>query len=266
MVLPWTPSINAALATLDCRLVQLRSAQSLSVNVVAQEAGLIQKAQTNHYWAIMTDQAFDHLTERLSPLMHYRDTRPEGTGPAKFNFADVLKSKEYVEFGPGHESLSISQYRELVERKVNELTASNPILQKIRDGQPVTEEEADILAAQLHDEHLHITLQLLRRVYHHQKAPFLRFIRHILGIEVLESFPDTVSRSIDQFIIEHPNLTSHQLQFLNLIRDFLIDRGGIEKRDLIQSPFTIIHPSGIRGVFSPVQITEILALTDRLIA
>jgi len=238
----------------------------LSVNVVAQEAGLIQKAQTNHYWATMTDQAFDQLTERLAPLMHYRDPRPAGPGTAKFNFADILKAKEYVEFGPEHESLGIAQYRQLVEQKVKELTASNPVLQKIRDGQRVTPDEADALAAQLHNEHPHITLPLLRRVYHHRKAPFIRFIRHILGIDILESFPDTVSRSIDQFITEHPTLTSHQLQFLGLLRDFLIDRGDIEKRDLIQSPFTIIHPSGIRGIFSPAEIDEILALTERIAA
>jgi type I restriction enzyme R subunit len=251
-------------ATLTQNLTAQISELPLSVNVVAQEAGLIQKAQTNHYWATITDQGFDQLTEQLSPLMHYRDGRDTGTGPAKFNFVDVLKSKEYVEFGPEHESLSIAQYRQLVEQKVAELTASNPVLQKIRNGQTVTEEEAETLAAQLQDEHPHITLQLLRRVYHHQRAPFIRFIRHILGIEILESFPDTVSRSIDQFIAEHSTLTSHQLQFLSLLRDFLIDRGGIEKRDLIQSPFTIIHPSGIRGVFSPAQIDEILTLTERL--
>jgi type I restriction enzyme R subunit len=253
-------------ATLTQNLIAQIGELPLSVNVVAQEAGLIQKAQTNHYWATITDQGFDQLSARLSPLMHYRDGHGPGAGTAKFNFADVLKSKEYVEFGPEHESLSIAQYRKLVEQKVNELTANNPILQKIRDGRPVSEEEAETLAAQLHDEHPHITLQLLRRVYHHQRAPFLRFMRHILGIEILESFPDTVSRSIDQFITEHPALTSHQLQFLSLLRDYLIDRGGIEKRDLIQSPFTIIHPGGIRGIFSPTEINEILALTERLVA
>jgi type I restriction enzyme R subunit len=253
-------------AALSENLVAQISELPLSVNVVAQEAGLIQKAQTNHYWATITDQGFDQLSATLAPLMHYRDGRVTTSGTAKFNFADVLKSKEYVEFGPEHESLSIAQYRKLVEKKVNELTARNPILQKIRSGLTVTDEEAEILATQLHDEHPHITLQLLRRVYHHQRAPFIRFIRHILGIEILESFPDTVSRSIDKFISEHPTLTSHQLQFLSLLRDFLIDRGGIEKRDLIQSPFTVIHPSGIRGVFSPTQINEILTLTEQLAA
>ena len=253
-------------AALTESLVAQVSELPLSVNIVAQQAGIIQKAQTNHYWATMTDQSFDHLAEQLSPLMHFRDGRGVGEGPAKFNFADVLAAKEFVEFGPEHESLSIAKYRQLVEQRVKELTASNPILQKIRDGQPVDEMDAETLAAQLQDEHPHITLQLLRRVYQHQTAPFLKFIRHILGIEILESFPDTVSRSIDQFIAEHPTLTSHQLQFLNLLRDYLIHRGGIEKRDLIQAPFTIIHPSGIRGVFSPAEISEILPLTERLAA
>jgi type I restriction enzyme R subunit len=214
----------------------------------------------------MTDQTFDHLADQLGPLMHFRNAQDADVFPAKFNFADVLISKEYVEFGPEHESLSIAQYRQLVEQKVNELTASNTILQKIRDGQPVSDREAETLAAQLNDEHPHITLQLLRHVYQHRTAPFLQFIRHILGIEMLESFPDTVSRSIDQFIAEHSTLNSRQLQFLDLLREYLIHRGGLEKRDLIQAPFTVIHPSGIRGVFSPSEINEILALTERLVA
>ena len=252
---------NSLSENLTAQIAQL----PLSVNTVAEESGLIQKAQTPYYWSNMTDQAFDDLTKHLAPLMSFRDSREEG-GPARFNFEDLIATKESVEFGPEHESLSIAKYRALVEEKVNELTASNPILQKIRDQVPVTDEEADTLAAQLHDEHPHITLKLLRRVYSHQHATFLRFIRHILGIEILESFPDTVSRSIDQFITEHPALSSHQLQFLNLLRDVLIDRGGVEKRDLIQAPFTVIHPNGIRGVFSPSEINEILDLTERLIA
>jgi type I restriction enzyme R subunit len=253
-------------AALTQNLVALIGDLPLSVNIVAQEAGLIQKAQTNRFWSNASDQSFDHLAAHLAPLMRFRDGRDNDTGPATFNFADALTAKESVEFGPEHEALSIAQYRRLVEQRVNELTFSNPILQKIRDAQPVSDEEAETLATQLQNEHPHITLQLLRRVYQHQTAPFLRLIRHILGIEIIESFPDTVSRSIDQFIAEHRALTSRQLQFLNVLRDYLIHRGGVEKRDLIQSPFTVIHPSGIRGVFSPAEIDEILILTQKLAA
>ncbi len=36
------------------------------------------------------------------------------------------------------------------------------------------------------------------------------------------------------------------------------------QQDLIEPPFTIIHPRGIRGIFSSVEINEILTMTDRL--
>jgi len=35
---------------------------------------------------------------------------------------------------------------------------------------------------------------------------------------------------------------------------------------LIESPFTMIHPEGIRGVFSPKEINEILLLTQKILA
>ena len=118
----------------------------------------------------------------------------------------------------------------------------------------------------MHNEHPHITIDLLRRVYNHQKAELLQFIKHILGIEVLESFPETVSKAFDQFIMAHSNLTSRQLQFLDLLRGYILEKGDLTKRDLIQSPFTMLHPEGIRGVFKPKEIEEIFLFTQKLVA
>nr|WP_051184504.1 type I restriction endonuclease subunit R [Desulfatiglans anilini] len=122
------------------------------------------------------------------------------------------------------------------------------------------------LAELLHAEHPQITEDLLRQVYKNRKARFIQFIRHILGIEILKSFPETVSEAFDQFIGQHTNLSSRQLEFLNLLKGFIIEREKIEKKDLINAPFTVIHPQGIRGVFSPAEINEILQLTERLAA
>ena len=52
------------------------------------------------------------------------------------------------------------------------------------------------------------------------------------------------------------------MEFLNLLKNFIIEREKVEKKD----PFTVIHPQGIRGVFSPAEINEILQLTERLAA
>ena len=66
--------------------------------------------------------------------------------------------------------------------------------------------------------------------------------RHILGIEVLKSFPDEVSGAFAQFIHIHTMLSGRQLEFINLLEKFIIEREKVDKKDLINTPFTLIHP------------------------
>lgn len=246
-------------------IVEQISELPLSVSFVKQEEALIRAAQTNHYWAKADEDSFDELTAKLGPLMKFRELTT-GHEQIHLELADELHKKEWVEFGPQHEAVSISRYREMVEALIEELTEHNPILLRIKNGETVSADEATELAALLIEEHPHITEALLRQVYKNRKAHFIQFIRHILGIEVLQSFPDTVSAAFDQFIRSHTTLNSRQLEFLDLLKNFIVEREKVEKRDLINTPFTVLHPQGIRGVFSPAEINEILQLTERLVA
>ena len=252
--------------SLKDNVVEIIGELPLSVNVVAKEEETIRLAQTNAYWAKATDETFDELAEKLSPLMKYRDGGTEITGPAVFDFTDLLQTKETVEFGPEHSVTNVSKYRELVEKLILELTERNPILQKIKEGKEISAAEAEALATLLHDEHPHITEDLLKNVYKNRKAKFLQFIKHILGLEKLESFPDTVTKAFEHFIQIHSNLSSRQLDFLKLLKEFIIAKETVQKRDLIESPFTVLHPDGIRGLFSKSEINDILELTQRLAA
>ncbi len=254
--------------TLRAGIVEQISELPLAVSFVQAQETLIRAVQTNRYWGRdpkEMDSALEELNAQIGPLMKFRESA-RSTGPVYLDLADTLHTKERVEFGPQYESVSISRYREMVEALIAELTENNPVLIKIKEGETVTPEEAKDLAEMLHSEHPHITEDLLRQVYNNRKARFLQFMRHILGIETLKSYPETVSEAFDQFIQQHSNLGSRQLEFLNLLKGFIIEREKVEKKDLIQAPFTVIHPQGIRGVFSPREITEILQLTERLAA
>jgi hypothetical protein len=70
----------------------------------------------------------------------------------------------------------------------------------------------------------------------------------------------------NQYAFRRNGIYTRQLEFLHLLRDYLIERGDLQKRDLIQAPFTLIHPEGIRGVFSPREIEEILEMAKKLVA
>jgi type I restriction enzyme, R subunit len=252
--------------TLKEGLIEQIGELPLSVHIVARQADLIKSAQKEYYWAVCNDSALDELAGKLAPLMKFREQQTTGQGPVQLDLMDMLYSKEMVEFGPSHESVSVNRYREMVEDMVQELALKNPILLKVKSGESISPVEAEELADVLNKTRPHITENLLRIVYRNRKAHFIQFIRHILGIEVLASFPDTVAKAFDQFIFAHTNLNSRQLEFLRLLKDFIVDREKVEKRDLIQSPFTIIHPQGIRGVFRPSEIDEILQLTEQLAA
>lgn len=247
------------------KLISQISELPLSINIVVTQKELITTAKEVKYWNHVSDSELDILIAKLSPLMKYREEL-DSKQQVKYDFEDIIKEKEYVEFGADRESISISKYKEMVENKIAELLDKNQILQKLKNGQNIFQEEIEALAKMLHDEDPYITIDLLRRVYMNKKAPFLKFIKHILGVEELKNFPDTVSESFDKFIQIHSTLTTTQLKFLELLKNYIIDNGQITKKDLIQAPFTVIHPSGIRGVFNPTEIEEIIQITRELAA
>ena len=251
--------------TLKDSIVEEIGELPLSINIIEREEELIRLAQSNHYWSTISEEKFENLIQKLSPLMKFRENIIL-LAPPKFNFKDIVAEKEFVEFGPQHEALSVAKYRELVEKKINELVSSSPILQKLKQGLEVSTDEAEQLAEELHHEHPHITIDLLRKVYNHRKAALVQFIKHILGIEQLETFAETVTKAFDNFIAKHSYLSGRQLQFLELLKGYVLEKGEVSKRNLIESPFTMLHPEGIRGIFNRQEIDEIIEFTERVLA
>ncbi len=240
----------------------------LSLNVISKHQELILKALRSVFWVNVNESDLNLLSDELGPLMKYRKRQdaPNGVGQMSINVRDELIKKEYVEFGPDKELISISRYKEMVENAVKRLTANNLILQKIKDGKEVTEFEVQTLTQQLGESDPYISEKLLRRVYDNKNAAFLQFIKHILEIEPLGSFSEHVSKAFEHFIKNNTTLSSNQILFLEILKDFIIDRGRVTKKDLVSAPFTQLHPKGILGLFNPNEINKVIALTERVVA
>jgi type I restriction enzyme R subunit len=236
----------------------------LTVNIVAKEQDLIEEVQRPHFWSSPTDDKLRELAERLSPLMRFRQRRRDPM--MKLDIGDLVALKEWIEFGPEHERMTTSAYRTRVESAVRALVKDNSVLQKLQTGASVSDGEMAELARILREQDPFVTEEMLRKVYDHRTARFVQFIKHILGLEELASWSETVTRAFDEFIATHNTLTALQIRFLQTLRTFILQNGKVERRDLIDAPFTRIHPQGIRGVFTPDQITEIIEFSERLVA
>ncbi|MBN1971768.1 MAG: DEAD/DEAH box helicase family protein [Candidatus Delongbacteria bacterium] len=243
-------------------IIEKVSELPLSVNIVAKEKEWIETTQSNHFWIGISDDDLDKTADHLAHLMKFR--QPRVTLEKKLNIQDLLTVKEVVEFGPQHERMTVDKYRKKVEEFIYELQKTNPVLQKIVRGENVSDEEIKKLADILKEQYPHVTEYILREIYDNQSAKFVQFIKHILGIEEVATFAETVSIAFDDFLRNHNNYGEKQIQFLLTLKTFVLQRGIVKKRDLIEAPFTQLHPEGIRGVFKPQEINEILELTQKI--
>lgn len=244
-------------------VIETISELPLEVNIVAEQEVLIRKVMSEHFWMVFTDDDLDEMIKSLGPLMKFRG--PRGKREILLtDLQDLLIQKDYIEFGPKHERLTTNQYRLKVEDFIKELVKTNPALQKLSAGQDLTEEEIVELAKILEEHYPNITEYILREVYDNRSAHFIQFIKHILGIEPLATFTETVSLAFDEFIRAHNNYGQIQIQFLMTLKSFVLQKGKVEKRDLVSAPFTQIHPQGIRGIFKPNEIDEIIGLAQKV--
>ncbi len=238
----------------------------LNIGVVAKEKEIINKALKNSFWVNPTETDLKKVIDKVAPLMRYRQRFDGGDDQESLNLKDVTYKKEMIEFGPENELVSVSRYKEMVEEMVQQLADQNPILKKIKSGEEISEDELKELAELMNERDPFVTEKLLQRVYGNQHAKFLQFIKHILQIEIVHSFEETVTQAFDAFIKQHNNLSNNQIEFMTVLKKYLIDKGKVEKKDLINPPFTQLHPQGILGVFSPKEIEEIITVIQRIAA
>ncbi len=245
-------------------IVEMVSDLPLTVNVVAREEQLINEIVSNIYIARANENELDLVIEKIAPLMKYRE---EGIKPDQtiLDLRDITAEKEYIKFGPENERITIQKYREKVEALITELEEKNEILQKIKAGQSVTQEEVEELADTLDDYEPYPTEENLQKAYDARQVKFLDLIKYIMGIGDLVTFSEKVTEAFAEFIAEHNTMSAKQIQFLQTLQLFIIENGKLEKKDLVNEPFTKIHANGFLGLFTAQLQKEILSFTNTLL-
>lgn len=236
----------------------------LSVNIVAREKNLIEEAIHNGFVQKANEGDLETLIDKIAPLMRFRE---EGIKPDQdaLDLKDVTVEKEFVEFGPHNERLTIQKYREKVEGLINKLAEENEILQKVKQGDRLDTDDVEELANTLMKYEPYPTEKNLQKAYDARQVKFIDLIKYIMGMGDLLTFSDKVSAAFAEYIATHNNLTAKQIQFLQTLQTFIIENGRLEKKDLINEPFTRIHKLGIRGLFNPNEQKEILEFTNNLL-
>lgn len=242
---------DPALENCRCSIVELAGLlQELSnVPLVGKEMQLILEVQTDEYWQDVTAPMLEAVRRRLRGLITlielkkrpivYTDFEDEigtatdvtvqgvsvGTDMDRFR----LKVRQFLK---GHEN-----HIAVLKLKRNEpLTALDlSELQKVLVGAGA--EQGEIAAVQM-------------------SGGLGLFVRSLVGME-----RDAAKRAFDGFLAGKA-LSSDQIEFVNMVIDYLTERGAMDPRLLYESPFTDVDPMGVAGLFGEAEVNEVVAILE----
>ncbi|MCU0693188.1 MAG: hypothetical protein MUF54_17485, partial [Polyangiaceae bacterium] len=224
-------------------------------NPVKAKADSIKQVRSKDFWSNVEVHHLEGLRRELRGIMKYQQLTPTTrVAPQVFDVTDADFSAEtYV---PRLEGLDLVEYKRRVESVLRDHFAENPILQRVRAGKAVRDEDLEELARLVLQVDDKANVKHLAGHDPETRRSLLTVFRSLVGLDAA-----AVELAFTEFVHKHPRLTSQQLRFLQVLQNYIAQNGGIELDRLYEPPFTTIHAESVDGVFSiPGEVDELLAI------
>ncbi|MEB0012365.1 type I restriction-modification enzyme R subunit C-terminal domain-containing protein [Glaciimonas sp. Gout2] len=128
-------------------------------------------------------------------------------------------------------------------------------LQRLRRNQPLTSSDLEELGRMLED--AGGSADLIQQATEQSQGLGI-FIRSLVGLD-----RETAKQAFSQFVVG-TTVTASQLEFINLIVQYLTENGVMDAARLYESPFTDISLQGPEALFLPMRVTEMVLVLDEI--
>jgi type I restriction enzyme R subunit len=226
----------------------------INLNQVRDKLPAVNLCKSNGFWMEATVQTLEEMRETLRGIMHLATSINPGLPPIIIDVTD--QSGTVRETGVAQQTNELRAYQIRVEQVLKEILDESSALQKIRSGRPVSEEEIAELADQvaLRDP----TLDLERLLESCNADKLEEALLQIVGLSAVD-----VNDRFSRFVQEHPDLTSNQLQFLNMMKSFIANHGALRIEQLYQAPFASLS-GGLDGAFPEKLKKELVSIVKEI--
>jgi type I restriction enzyme R subunit len=214
----------------------------MHLNPVREKAETISLVKENHFWEIPSVEALENVRKDLRGIMKYTDRVIYVPDPPKH--IDIEDPDiEYKRIPPTLKFSDMPGFRKKVQEVLLKLFDENETLQKIKAGKPVSNTDLMALTSLVLTQNPSVDQDVLKEFFK-TATPLDYAIRSIIGMDA-----DIVNERFVEFITAHAALTSSQISFLNLLKNYISRYGSIEIEQLYEPPFTTLHSDGLDGVF-----------------
>ncbi len=155
-----------------------------------------------------------------------------------------LEAVGYVEIGPDGERIDKKDYVTHWKKTIRELAEDDPVIEKVRDDQPLTEQEEQALVAKLNTPKMYFNEENLRRAYRDPVGNLIDFVKEALGRLTIKSREEKLDELFRAWLVSR-SLAPEQAQYLSLLKNRGIATGKVVLDDLFAPPLSILNAAGI---------------------
>ena len=218
-----------------------------SIPMVRERLELILEIQTDEYWQDVTAPMLEIARKRLRDIIKLMEKSKKKR--VYTDFGDEIGEGAEIEIVTASTEVDFERFKAKVQHFLK-AHQDHIVIHKLRRNQQLTstdiEELEKILTVAAGAPSPHIVAV--------KKQGLGLFIRSLVGLD------REVAKQAFSSFLDGKQLSANQIEFINLIIDYLTEHGIIEAERLYESPFTDLNPRGVEGLFKPDQVNELLAV------
>ncbi len=224
-----------------------------AIPLVKEQLSLIQDLQTDEWWQDVTLPMLEVVRQRLRELVKFIEKQKRQ--PIYTDFEDVIGDEEIVDLPGVIGSDNFEKFR-IKARAFLRSHQDHVVIFKLRTNKQLTPSDLAELEKILLENHLGIEEDIIRAKEESQGLGL--FVRSLVGLD-----REVAKQELDKFI-SGKNLNSNQIEFVNMIVDYLTAHGIMNGAILYESPFTDITSSGPDGLFTSTQVDELFSILEEV--
>ena len=218
--------------------------EKTAIPLVNAQMPLIQAMQTDEYWIDITVPMLEVMRRRIRGLVQFIEAARRN--PVYTDFEDEI-GEGIDRILPGFDGLD--RFRSKVEARIAELVQIEAV-RKIHDNEPITVDDLSAIEAALVTAGVGTADEV--RAAAEDASGLGLFIRSVVGLD------RAAAKTAMAETIDLGRLGAVQIQFVNLVVDYLTRRGVLPAEALYEDPFTGIAPEGPDGLFAGEQVDRLI--------
>jgi type I restriction enzyme R subunit len=225
-----------------------------TVPMVKAEIELIQEIQKDEFWQDVTLPILENLRKRLRDLVHFIDKAQRQ--PIYTDFEDELGEEQEINLSGTVTTTNLARYRAKMMQFLKD-EENHIAIEKLKRNRPITPSDISELERIFFESGGLGTKEDFENAYGKQDNLGI-FIRSLVGLDRQEA-----KRAFNDFL-DGQRYNSNQIEFVNMIINYLTKNGIMEAQLLYQPPYTNYDSNGLSGLFSDAEATKIVEILEAI--